>query len=1193
MKCPNCRTDILEDNKSCFHCGQDLDKSEEIYSKAHKTLQPYTPKHLSDNIITNNSFTEGERKLVTVLFADVAGFTAIAEKLDPEEVHQIMDGCFKIIMKEVHEFEGTINQFTGDGVMALFGAPVAQETHAQKACYAAIAIQDAISEYSRELKKHYQFEFKMRIGLNSGPVVVASIGDNLRMDYTAIGDTTNLAARLESIAKPGSIMASRNTYLKARVNFKFKSLGKIDLKGKKDPVAVYKLERKCFRPDTGTERMIHSEMIGRDQDLNRLELQVLKAVNGKGSIVNIIGEAGIGKSRLIAEFKKHEIMNKVLLLEGRAIAMGKNLSFYPIVDILKQWAQIRDADTSIAFENLKAAIMKISPENPDEMLPFIATLMGIPVSDKYQERIKGIEGEALERLITKNLRDLFCYISEKKPLMIVMEDLHWADITSIELLESLFRLSETQPIVFINVFRPGYPETGDRVLETINNKLNVYSIQIWLQPLDKRMSEDLINNILNIKGFDPSLKRRIIDRSDGNPFFIEEVIRSFIDDGLIVIKDGSFIVTDKISSAVIPETIYDVLIARIDRLDEVTRDLVKIASVIGRQFFYRILADIASIENMDKRLAYLEDIQLIRGRERMEELEYLFKHVLAQEAAYESILHQKRKKIHQEVASSIEKIFKQRLRDFYGLLAYHYSKCDNLEKAEEYMIKAGEEAMRSSASNEAINYYMEGLNLYLKKFGEAADPEKLAMFEKNIAIALDNKGKYEESLKYIDSVLKRWDADYPKNRIVKGIFFFLSFINIIRHLYLDSQTSAGKIPDERQNDIYKLKGIKTLALVHLDPKRGFFEMIIDVNASYKLNIEQLDNGYIWRGGPAGQLAITGLSYKLSHKILDISKPLVNPKKKMDLLMYEFFDLSLKWNSGGWKELHEYDRNLIKSGIEIGEFWFVTTFIWVYAFIKIDMGEFDLVHELIAKLVEIWETYEYEIARIYECQLKMDLSLKTRDVVKAAQWADTGISFAIEKGQELHQLYMLGGKALSQIMLQDFHGATESLLLANEILEQKDYITPCYLTSGYLGQFLYDLNQLHNAIYSDNQTNIPKLKKKIARSGKIAKNNANKYAIGRTEFFRMQGQYFWLINKQRKALKCWGKSIKEGAQLSARVELARTYMEIGNHLLKPESKFKTLNKINAETYLEKARLLFNEMNLNWDLDKLDQLYQSAN
>ncbi len=310
MKCPKCQFENLEEMNFCGKCGFNLRNDRKKPPKSDYHSHSYTPKFLSDKILTTRSSIEGERKLVTVLFADVANYTSMSEQLNPEEVHQIMDGCFKILMDEIHDHQGTINQFTGDGVMALFGAPLALENHAKKACEASLAIQNAIKSYSKEIEAKFAVSFKMRIGLNSGQVVVGSIGDDLRMDYTAIGDTTNLAARMESTAEAGTILISPNTYKQIKQNFIFEPMGRIKVKGKEEPLDVYKLVSKTNKAEIGLERQIFFETVGRDKELNKLELQIMKAINGQGSVVNIIGEAGIGKSRIIAESKEKRCNEK-------------------------------------------------------------------------------------------------------------------------------------------------------------------------------------------------------------------------------------------------------------------------------------------------------------------------------------------------------------------------------------------------------------------------------------------------------------------------------------------------------------------------------------------------------------------------------------------------------------------------------------------------------------------------------------------------------------------------------------------------------------------------------------------------------------------------------------------------------------------------------------------------------------------
>jgi hypothetical protein len=1074
--------------------------------------------------------------------------------------------------------------------MALFGAPAAIENHAQNACQAALAIQNAIKRYSEELKTKYGFEFKMRIGLNSGPVIVGSIGDDLRMDYTAIGDTTNLASRMESMAEPGSILVSLITYKQVSQQFEFKPLGETRIKGKEESLEVYVLiQAKADRPHLGLERQIFSEMVGRDNDLNKLELQVAKAASGEGSIVNVIGEAGIGKSRLIAELRNSSVMKRVTLLEGRGISIGRNLSFHPIINLLKHWAQIKEKDTSVsALSKLETAIRSVCPDDTNEIFPFVATLMGMKLSGRHLDRVNGIEGEALEKLIFKNMRDLLIKSTELTPLVVVIEDLHWADTSSIELLESLLRLAETRRILFINVFRPNHPETGDRIIKTIKETLPVYYVEIHLQPLSEQMGETLINNMLNIKGLQQAVVDQIIQRAGGNPFFIEEVVRSFIDTGAVVKANGEFKVTEKIDKMVIPHTINDVLMARIDRLDENTRDLVKVASVIGRSFFYRILTQVANtVDGIDNRLSYLKQIELIREQQRMEELEYLFKHALAQEAAYDSILQQKRKDLHLQVARSIEKVFDERLHEFYGMLALHYIKGEDDEKAAYYLIKAGEEAMKASASSEALNYYQEGLKLYLQSNQDTANPEKLAMFEKNIAIALYNKCRWVESVQHIDKVFEYWNIPaYPNKfltilKFIKNIIFIMAGLDRLFN-------KERKAPSQRDNEVFELFFMHGSALTYYDNVAFFFSVIsgfpklcsVDWNKSLDAT-----RGFL---GIAAAFSISGLSFKLAYKLLDIGKNRMDLENIQVLMtfaaVYDFTNIS----SGNWNKIEAFKETILNEAFKKGDLWDAANYLIFISYVKIDQGDFENTQRLIDKLSEIAVDYDYSLAAVYVDVLTTYLLLKKCRLSEAQKKAEQSIIFLGRLGMELHRQRLFSWRAQTQILLNEVDGAKESLLKAKKIINQHQFLAPLHISSYCIAQFMMDSCLLKEAMVSNNRKNQSTLKKRAHQSGKRALNKSKKFAVDCVKILRLMGEYYWLIGKQKNALKWWDRAIKKGEELGARPDLSRTYFEIGKSLLESDSKYKELNGITAEEYLEKARTLFEEMDLQWDLDELDKV-----
>jgi predicted ATPase/class 3 adenylate cyclase len=1195
MNCPECQFENPEDADFCHDCGHPFSLTSKAVSQVISfdeklaKIQRYLPQGITEKILNQKEKIEGERKQVTVMFCDMEGFTPLVEMVGIEEAYRIMDQVYEILIHNVHEFEGTVNEMTGDGIMALFGAPIALEEAPQRALWSALAIHRDIARFKRPQKT--TGPIKMRIGIHTGPVVVGTLGNDLRVEFKAVGDTVNLASRMEGLAEAGSTYVTEKTFRLTRELFRFQAIGKMAVKGKRESVSVYKVlsaRGDRYRHRLGSERRIYSEMVGRDKELNRLELQVMKLLNGEGSIVNIIGEAGIGKSRLVAELKKREVIKQVVLFEGRAISIGKNLSFHPIIDLLKQWARIRKDDgEATALGKLEAAVRSLYPEEYADVLPFVATLMGMNLSGRHAQRLKGIEGEALEKLILKSVRELVIRATKLNPLVIITEDLQWADASTIDLLISLLRLAETQRILFINVFRPGHKDSGDRIVQTIKEKIPVYYVEIVLEPLDEKMSEVLITNMLKILRFQHALIELILERAGGNPFFIEEVVRSLIDKRAIVMKNGTFQVTDKIHKITVPHTINDVLMARIDRLEEKTRNLVKIAAVIGRNFFYRILSEVAcEVDDLAGRLAYLKEIQIIRERRRMHEVEYLFKHALAQKAAYDSILPRKQKKLHMKVAVSIEKVFGERLNEFYGMLAYHYSKAESLEKTEEYLIKAGEEALKSSASSEALHYYREALDLYLRNCGDASDSKKIAALEKNIALALYNKGQHVEAVEYFDKALNCYWGELPKNTI-SAVFKFLSgFFHLLASLYLQS-LKFKNIPSPKDVEPIDLffKKLKTLAIIN--PKRYFIESVHFYRRLTQFDLTKMELGIGMFAGASNLFSFTGISFGLSKKILDLLKGKVDKTDIRSFIIYDFSETLHKYMEGNWKTIKEYDDDLVNKNLSIGEiYWTSQHFFW-HACSKLYQGRLEVAKQLVHKLKDLFDTYENDLSLLLNYLLNTSLLLESHNLHEASEIIDRGIEFGQKISQGTILIEMYSRKAYLHILMGDIDLAEKYLKLADKVRHEIETV-PWQLTDFFRGQSEYDLYLLRESVRKDGNSETSQYRKKANKSGKSFLKVTRKVAQYRIESYKLRGVYYWLINKQKKALKWWRKAIEEGERLDARLELSRSYFEIGKRLLEDKSKYKILNGIKAHVYLQKARAMFEEMDLQWDLDELDRV-----
>jgi len=722
-QCPQCSKTLPLSTKFCNECGHDLRKPPEAPPIDLNKPQSYTPKHLADKILTNRSSIQGERKLVTVLFADVADFTSISEKLDPEEVHQIMDGCFKILMDEIHRYEGTINQFTGDGVMALFGAPVAHEEHARMACYAALSIQRAMGEYEEKIQNTYGVTFKMRLGLNSGPVVVGSIGDDLRMDYTAVGDTTNLAARMESHCKPGHILVSEHTHAHSKAYFEFKTVGPLAVKGKEKPQEAYVLIRAGAvetRIGASVARGL-TRFVGRTREQEALKEALDRMRAGSGRVVGIVGEAGVGKSRLLLEFKNSLPEGEYTYLEGRCVQYGGSMAYLPILGVLRSYFDIKDGEPEMTVnQRMKEKVLGLDKNLKHLILPF-QEILSLEVED---EKYLQIDANQRKMMAFDAIRDLLVRESQNRPLVLVIEDLHWMDKTSEKFLDHLIASLTNTRILLILLYRPEYThQWGSK---------SCYG-KIGLDQLSTHTSTELVQAILEGGEVASDLRELVLNRTGGNPLFVEEMTQSLVENGTILKKDHQYVLTRKASEIQVPDTIQGIIAARIDRVDEGVKRIMQVASVIGREFAFRILQSIMGMrEELKSSLLNLQGLEFISQKQLFPELEYLFKHALTQEVAYNSLLLKRRKEIHEKIGNAIETLYPENLEEYYELLAYHYTRSENKDKAVTYLDFANRKAARFNAMEEAFGYFEEAMKLL------DALPETEANRERRISLLVSN-----------------------------------------------------------------------------------------------------------------------------------------------------------------------------------------------------------------------------------------------------------------------------------------------------------------------------------------------------------------------------------------------------------------------------------------------------------------------
>jgi len=680
---------------------------EELLSR----LQSYLPRQLAEKMRATGRI-EGERKQVTVLFADLSGFTALAERLDAEEVALLTNEALKEMAEAVYLYEGYIDKFIGDAIMAVFGAPVAHEDDPERALRAALAMRERLERFNRRFAERLQQPLSLHMGINTGQVIAGNVGSDLRLSYTMMGDTVNTASRLEGAAGAGQILVSRDTYRLAHEAFTFAALEPITVKGKREPLPVYELRRAKLVP--GKSRGLShlpSVFVGREKELETLRAVARELREGQGRVITLVGEAGLGKSRLLAEWRT-QIGPSAQWLEGRAFSHTTSYSFGPLLDLLRRFAGIKDEDSEEkAHARLRAAVEKRFPGDAQAQA-LMAHLLAMRLSPEEDALLARFSRESLRRALFELMEQLLALLARERRIWLVVEDLHWVDLSSVELIEHLLPLCRRYPIAFIAVTRPNLPEPAQRLLHTLETAYADLHVHLPLAPLSERSSLGMVEQLLSLRELPPTLQELILHKAEGNPFFVEEVIRSLIERGALVpLPSGDgWTATPLMERVSVPDTLQGVLMARLDRLPEETKWVVQQASVIGRVFLYRVLRQMAvDMPGLDSDLDYLEREELIRERAREPEIEYVFKHALTQEAAYQSLLGPRRKELHRKVAEVMERVFADRLSAFHGILAEHFFRGEAWEKARDYFVKAGDAAERLNAYAEARQHYAKAL----------------------------------------------------------------------------------------------------------------------------------------------------------------------------------------------------------------------------------------------------------------------------------------------------------------------------------------------------------------------------------------------------------------------------------------------------------------------------------------------------
>lgn len=735
--CPVCGHNVPPDARFCPNCGHRLLAAPEV-DEAPSDLTRYLPATLLAKIEAARSgrAMAGERRLVTALFADVTGSTSAAEQLDPEDWVEVINGAFERMIRPVYRYEGTLATLQGDGVLAFFGAPIAHEDDPERAVLAALEMIDAIAPYSLRIEKKWGFPIRIRVGVNTGLVVVGDVGSDLRLTYTAIGDAINVAARMEQTAAPNTVQVSEDTYRLIAPLFEFEDLGQTTVKGKSAPIQTYRPLRCQVRPGPTRGRGFSSPLVGREAETQVLRDLTDRLSEGRGGICAVIGEAGLGKSRLIAEFSEELEAegrrgpwwsSKPVYVEGpgpttmgwavgRSFSYNSSVPYGVVVDLLSTCLELHPEDTAhVRRSKLTDTVETLLGEDAETHLPYLAQLLGIDLDTEESRAVSHMAAPMLQRRTFSAVTALIEAAALRRPLVVVIEDLHWCDAISLALLEELMAVTERAMLMLLVTMRPDRDRPSWQFHETAAREYVHRYTPVFIEPLEAAASAQMLSQMLG-GDFEPDLADALITRAEGNPFYLEELLGSLLDAGSLVEEDGCWRITDAGARIGLSPTVAGLLISRLDSLDEGGKTVAQIASVIGREFRLsevQYLLDPAI--DLEVALADLERRNLLEERARLPERRYAFRHVLLQESAYQSMLKRDRRNLHARIADHLI----AEGSDDVSSIARHLTEAEELARAMPYLVEAGDRAARAMSLADAIRFYTQALDAAV----EGTDPE--------------------------------------------------------------------------------------------------------------------------------------------------------------------------------------------------------------------------------------------------------------------------------------------------------------------------------------------------------------------------------------------------------------------------------------------------------------------------------------
>ena len=1123
--------------------------------------------------------SEAERRRASVLFADITGFTRMSEQMEVRAARDIVSGCLRVLHEVAVKHGGTVEKYLGDCVLAVFGVPVALEDAPRAAVNASIEMLRRVGEYSAE--RQLEPPLGVHVGVDTGLGIAADVSGPVLREFALMGDSVDLASYLKDVAPPGRVYVGTETWRATQQNFTYRARPALAREGR-DPVDAFELlseREQIYRPALGTGETLFAHFVSRERELGELRATLVRLAVGQGGLAFVVGEPGIGKSRLLAELAAGDAAGALTWLRGRSLAIGRGLPYHPFVDLLRNLARIDEGDDdSCAARKLHEQVASLVGGDADEVYPFVATLMGVPLEDAARARVASVKGEALDRLLVRSVKQLLIASARVKPLVLVFEDLHWADLSSIELLADVLRIAQEAAILFLVAARPGFADTAETVREAARQLAPERVVEIALEPLAADATRRLLTGL-----FPPGdLPRRVRDQVEaqaaGNPLYVEEVLRALLDQGHVETTPQGLRATADAASATIPATVQEVVLARIDWLLPRRKQILQAASVIGQSFAAPLLAGIVDDGSaLEGDLQALAAGQLLVEQRRGGLVEYSFKHRMIQQAAYESLLEERRTVLHLRVAEAVRRELPPSTPGYFGMLAYHFGMGRDLERAEEFLFKAGDEAARVAANAEALSFFQEASRLFVQQHGDAADPRKLAELEKRLAGAFLHRGHMVDANLHFNRAIELLGKRVPRHRAEMTLRAAATLVTVAGDLWLRAGAAPRPAADDGDRELIELMFDRARAQTTADPARFVFDATETLRTLRAVDPATVRNAGGMYAGMIGLFSFGGVSFAMSERFLALAERYVRADDVAEVFLVRMMRFFHHFLAGDWDARHEIDFALVDAALGVGQLWDASSHLGLEAAKQIVQGRFAEAELREHKIRQIEEIYSYDLARSNRHSTLAFLHTERRDLDRALAAAET---YVAEHEDPNINLIALSVAAKVRVLRGELDQARATLLTADRLRARMGRVPPMYIANLQRSRLLLELAQL--------ATRGPVTRAALAaprRTARRAVAAAAKVAWLRPEVFRLVGRLHWLAARPRRALRWWRAALDEGGRLGARPEVARTQLELAAALA-VHAPLARVAGLDARQHHAAARSTFAELGLAADLAALD-------